>query len=561
MMKRAVLYARVSKDDTQNDSRNLQGQLDMCRDYADAHGYRIVEELAEDDRGASGAVFDLPKLSQAITMARNGEYDILITRELDRFARKLSKQLIIEEELRRHGVTIEYVLGEYPDTPEGNLMKNVRATVAEYEREKIRERMNRGRIQKVKAGSVMTHGRAPYGYRLQEVGSLWNLEIYEPEAEIVRLIFAWYTEEKPGIIGVVRRLDDLKVPTYLDTYQADMEKRGEPKEGGRKIRGWGEWSRATVHHILTNRTYTGIWEYGKKKQSGTKRIRGESLISVDVPAIISEETWEATKAKLKYNRENSKRNLKHKYLLGKRVVCGDCKSKMVAMPNYTGKRIYFYYHCQAKRNFAKDCNNTVTYSAQSLDADVWDWVYSLMTDQRQLEIGLQEYQTRREEDLTPLRERAEIITQLIDNNQEQLNRLVDLYLSGQFDKEILWERKNRLETMIAGLEAEQKSIVNELEGQTLTEEQVLNIIEFAQEIAPRMDTDNFDKKRELIELLDVTVELNVENREKIAVARCFLGKKVLLVASKKSGMDGENRFPRLWRRGAESSSQTSAATT
>jgi DNA invertase Pin-like site-specific DNA recombinase len=53
-MKRAVLYARVSKDDTQNDSRNLQGQLDMCRDYAFAHGYRVVEELAEDDRGASG---------------------------------------------------------------------------------------------------------------------------------------------------------------------------------------------------------------------------------------------------------------------------------------------------------------------------------------------------------------------------------------------------------------------------------------------------------------------------------------------------------------------------
>ncbi len=538
MMKRAILYARVSKDDTQNDSRNLQGQLDMCRNYAAAHGYRIVAELAEDDRGASGALFDLPQLSQAIAMARNGEYDILITRELDRFARKLSKQLIVEEELRRHGVTIEYVLGEYPDTPEGNLMKNVRATVAEYEREKIKERMNRGRIQKVKAGSVMTHGRAPYGYRLREVRSIWALEIYEPEAGIVRQVFTWYTEEKIGIIGVVRRLNDLKVPTYLDTYQTDTEKSGVPKEGGRKIRGWGEWSRATVHHILTNRTYMGIWEYGKRKQSGTKRIHGDSVASVDVPAIISEETWEATKAKLKYNRENSKRNQKHKYLLGKRVICGDCSSKMGATPNYTGKRIYFYYHCQAKRNFAKDCNNTVTYSAQSLDADVWNWVYSLMTDQRQLEIGLQEYQMRREEDIVPLRERADIISQLIDNNQEQLNRLVDLYLSGQFDKEILWERKNRLETTIAGLEAEQKSIINELEGRTLTEEQVLSIIEFAQEIAPRMDTDNFDKKRELIELLDVTAELNVENGEKIAIVRCFLGEKVLRVASKKSETPG-----------------------
>jgi len=558
MMKRAILYARVSKDDTQNDSRNLQGQLDMCRDYANAHGYRIVEELAEDDRGASGAVFDLPQLSRAIAMARNSEYDILITRELDRFARKLSKQLIVEEELRRHGVTIEYVLGEYPDSPEGNLMKNVRATVAEYEREKIKERMNRGRIQKVKAGSVMTHGRAPYGYRLKEVGKIWALEIYEPEAEIVRLVFAWYTQEKLGIIGVVKRLNELKVPTYLDTYQADTEKRGEAKEGGRKIRGWGEWSRATAHHILTNHTYAGKWEYGKRKLSGAKRIRGESLISVDVPAIISEETWEAAIAKLKYNRENSKRNLKHKYLLGRRVICGDCKSKMAAMPNYTGKRIYFYYHCQAKRNFAKECNNTVTYSAQSLDAEVWSWIYSLMTDPVQLKIGLQDYQNKREEDLVPLRERAQVIAQLIENHQEQLKRLVDLYLSGQFDKELLWERKNRLETTIAGLEAEQNNIIHMLEDQSLTEEQSLSIIEFAQKVAPKMDTDNFDKKRELIELLGVTAELKVENGEKIALVRCFLGKKILQVASKKSGTAGENRS-RLWSKpGFESSSPTSA---
>ena len=367
MMKRAVLYARVSKDDTQNDSRNLQGQLDMCRDYAVAHGYRVVEELAEDDRGASGAVFDLPQLSRALAMARAGEYDILITRELDRFARKLSKQLIVEEELRRYGVAIEYVLGEYPDTPEGNLMKNVRATVAEYEREKIKERMVRGRILKVKAGSVMTHGRAPYGYRLAEVDNLWSLEIHESEAEIVRSIFNWYTQEKIGIIGIVRRLTERKVPTYMDTYQAEMEKRGKRKEGGRKIRGWGEWSRASVHHILTNRTYTGVWEYGKRRQAGKKRLRMDKpLETVEVPPIISEDTWNATVAKLKYNRENSRRNLKHKYLLGKRVYCGDCGSKMSATPNYSGKKIYFYYQCRANRFFAKDCNNTVTYSAQSL---------------------------------------------------------------------------------------------------------------------------------------------------------------------------------------------------
>ncbi len=136
MSKRAVLYARVSKDDTRNDGRNLDGQLEMCREYAQAHGWHVVAELAEDDRGASGASFELPQLNRVREMAQDSEFDILVVREIDRLSRSLAKQLIVEEELKRHGVQIKYALSEYPDTPEGSLMKNIRATIAEYEREK-----------------------------------------------------------------------------------------------------------------------------------------------------------------------------------------------------------------------------------------------------------------------------------------------------------------------------------------------------------------------------------------------------------------------------------------
>lgn len=159
---RAVLYARVSKDDRGNDGRNLAGQIEMCQEYALSNGYQIVEGLTEDDRSASGALFDLPQLNRALTMGRKGEIDVLVVRELDRFARSLAKQLIVENEFKAAGVTIEYVLGEYSDTPEGNLMKNVRAVVAEYERLKINERMKRGRRQKLIADSVMSHGGAHY---------------------------------------------------------------------------------------------------------------------------------------------------------------------------------------------------------------------------------------------------------------------------------------------------------------------------------------------------------------------------------------------------------------
>ena len=49
-MIRAVLYARVSSDDRGKEGRNLAGQLEMGREYAQERGYAIVAELAEDDR-------------------------------------------------------------------------------------------------------------------------------------------------------------------------------------------------------------------------------------------------------------------------------------------------------------------------------------------------------------------------------------------------------------------------------------------------------------------------------------------------------------------------------
>ena len=98
-MRRAVLYARVSGDDTKTEGRNLDGQIQMCREYAEGNGWSVVAELAEDDRGASGAELDLPKLNEMLGMARRGEFDILVVREIDRLSRSLPKQLFIEDEI------------------------------------------------------------------------------------------------------------------------------------------------------------------------------------------------------------------------------------------------------------------------------------------------------------------------------------------------------------------------------------------------------------------------------------------------------------------------------
>lgn len=132
-MKRAVLYARVSREGWQTRRRKLMSQLQICRQFAVDRGWRIVAELAEDDERTPGSDTNLPQLRIMMELAAAREFDVLVVSEMDRLSRKLAKQILIEEELGRFGIDIRYVLVDYPETPDGQLAKYIRAVIAEYE--------------------------------------------------------------------------------------------------------------------------------------------------------------------------------------------------------------------------------------------------------------------------------------------------------------------------------------------------------------------------------------------------------------------------------------------
>ena len=519
MSLRAITYARVSGDDRGKDGRNLAGQLAMCREYALSHGYAIVAELAEDDRGASGASFELEQLGKILEFAREKAFDVLVVREVDRLSRNLAKQLIVEEWLKREGVAIEYVIGEYADTPEGNLMKHVRAVVAEYEREKIRERIERGKRLKVKSGSVMTNGasRPPYGYSVKEVENKWALEIFEPEARIVRMIFQWYAygddDGSPvSFREIARRLSQMKIPTRLDTN---------PKQGGYKKRAYGVWSKGQLSNIIASEVYKGIWTYGKQQSN---RAENEyEPINVAVPAIVDEATWQLVQERREFNRKEATAHGKSAYLLSGRMRCGRCGTSFNGESNKVNG--YRYYRCLAvhKGDVAHHCDMP-SFRVDAVDPIVWDWVTRLLTDPQVLEEGLSTRLTINEAESAPLRERLSIAEDMLNDNQEQLTRLLDLYVGGDFPKDVLVDRKKRLEESIKALEKERANIISMLENRTLTPKQVKNIYGFAERIGKgllRAETDPA-YQREIIEALDVRVIFAAENGQKVVYVQCVL---------------------------------------
>ena len=541
--KRAVLYARVRGDDSANDGRNLIGQLNMCREYAKAQGYVIVADLAEDDRGASGAEIDLPQLNRVRKMAVAGEFDVLVVRELDRLSRNMVKQLIVEDELKRTGATIEYVIGAYPDTPEGNLMKHVRATVAEYEREKITERMTRGRRLSVQTGNVVVHGRPPYGYRLAEQDGKRVLVIYEPEARIVQLIFVWYTrsdgEEGPySMYAIAKRLTELRVPTRAD----NDPKIAKQSEYGR--------CRSSIRNMLRREAYAGTWHYGKVAQNGTRRIYNprKRWIPVEVPSIVSREIWDAAQEQMEKNRRDSDRSLKHQYLLRRRVICGSCGVKTNAQTTSASRGGYAYYSCPAHRrleNYVRECSQKEHFRVDVVDAAVWHWIRSLLAYPERLAEGLKAEQSEREEISKPLRDRLAVADHLLADNLQQLDRLLKLYLSGAFPEEILAQHKRQLETTVGGLREEREGLAAQMKARELTDEQIAHIVGFAENVAQGLEKadQDFDARRRLIELLDVWVRLVVEDGQRVAYVRCMVDDAVLPVeiTNTESGCAAGNR--------------------
>lgn len=94
-------------------------------------------------------------------------FDVLVVHALDRMARDPYIRQTLERELLAHGAKVEYVLGNYDETPEGEVRKDLEATFARWENAKRVERCNRGKREKARNG-LFVCGKAIYGYEQDE---------------------------------------------------------------------------------------------------------------------------------------------------------------------------------------------------------------------------------------------------------------------------------------------------------------------------------------------------------------------------------------------------------
>jgi hypothetical protein len=133
-----------------------------------------------------------------------------------------------------------------------------------------------------------------------------------------------------------------------------------------------------------------------------------------------------------------------------------------------------------------------------------------------------------EKECAPIRQRLAVVDDLLAANKAQLERLLDLYLTGDFTKEMLTDRRVRQEKTIHALEQERASLTAHLDTHVLTPQQIKTIQEFAARARKDLSVmdEGFEAKRSIVEALDVEATLVVEDGKKVIYVRCMLGEEV-----------------------------------
>jgi DNA invertase Pin-like site-specific DNA recombinase len=146
---RVAVYIRVSRLD-----QNPENQIAELRRYVDARGWEPTEFV---EHGVSGTKDKRPQLDRMLAAVRRKRFDAVVAWKLDRLGRSMRHLVLLLDEMRALDVGL-VTLGEGLDTttPAGRMAFGIFASVAEFERERLRERtllgLDRARAQGKRLG-------------------------------------------------------------------------------------------------------------------------------------------------------------------------------------------------------------------------------------------------------------------------------------------------------------------------------------------------------------------------------------------------------------------------
>ena len=370
-----VYYGRVS---TEHEAQleALEKQMQWYEDQTKYHpNWTVVGRYI--DEGITGTLAKKrPAFMQMIEDAKRRKFDLIVTREVCRFARNTVDTLVLTRELRNYGVEVYFVSDNiWTMDGDGELRLTIMATLAQEESRKISERVRAGQAISRENGVLYGNGNI-IGY--DRVGGTY---VINPEqAETIRTIFELYAQG----LGQKELVNELT-------------RRG-CKDGNGNVK----WSCVKISRILRNATYMGYVCYNKSKVNNfleKKRIKNLDedtfvLKKGDFEPIVSEALWRLCerirKSRIKKyqmpsgeERRRGSRIPQHLWVKKLRCRCGAGYNRFKWRVLQDGTPIYGYQCNYRTQNPAKSFVEKNHLAGQkSCDAiSICEWKLDLMAKQ------------------------------------------------------------------------------------------------------------------------------------------------------------------------------------
>ena len=462
--RKIVFYGRVS---TEHEAQlaALENQMQWYDDQAKYHpNWTVLDKYI--DEGITGTqAKKRPAFMQMIEDAKQGEFDLIVTREVCRFARNTVDTLVVTRELKNYGVEVYFVEDNiWTMDGDGELRLTIMATLAQEESRKISERVRAG--QKISRDNGVLYGSGNIiGY--DRVNGTYVIN--EDQAETVRIIFDLYLEG----------LGETKICKELCKRQR--------KDGHGNV----SWSVSKISRILRNATYMGYKCYLKSYSNNyleQKRIKNldESTylyIKGDFEPIISEEIFrrceEIRKSRTtkmivnKGERTYGKKASQDVWLRKLRCACGSTFRKNKWRTNQRGDTVFGYQCYNQVNNGSKSFRekNGLNVDGYCDVRMIGDWKLDLMakkifetiwTDRK--ESVIQAYKLLNECFQSNTQNNKAAISALqgkIARTTARLDNLISMRADGEISKEQFKSMQQKATEELEALNAELKRITTE----------------------------------------------------------------------------------------------------
>ena len=308
---RVTFYARVSseKDEQLN---SLDNQISYYRNFIKKNAnWEFVEGYI--DEGLSGmSTKKRENFHNMISDAKAGLFDLVITKEITRFARNTLDSIQYTRDLLSYGVGVFFQNDNINTLDEDSELRlTIMSGIAQDELRKLSSRIKFGHQEAIKKNVVLGNSRI-FGYRKDNK----RLVIDEKEAEMVRELFTLYATDRYSM----KQIEEI------------FWNKGYRNNNGKKI------CHSTMSNTISNPKYKGYYVGNKVKiiDMFTKKQKflppEEWVMFKDetgeiVPAIVSEELWEQANAVLKRRSrdvKNRQNQCNHPNLLTGKMYCTHC---------------------------------------------------------------------------------------------------------------------------------------------------------------------------------------------------------------------------------------------